>query len=453
MLECVCVPKFKTRSSEESKGIPYMKDEQNSKQRAFSLLKTIGSTAVKAGNEAIKKKLNGIHNDDFSISSAALRLTKGLDELKGAAMKIGQMLSMMDDNLLPKGWKEALSKLQSEATPRDWSYIEPILKEHIGSLDMFSAIEHEAVSAASIAQVHRAYLKDGRTVAIKVQYPGLESNVKSDLLSMKKLIKLANVMPNMANYDHLFTAAEEMFKQELDFEREKNFYNLYYEKFKSHKNVIVPKTINELCSKRVLVTEWIDGVNLQKWLDLNNNSLVKNQIGETLLDVIFTEILLMGYIQSDPNPGNFLVTKENKLVLLDFGATQLLRTELVDNYVGLIQAGLKQNRIEIIRFAKKMGFIESGDSDEVRNSFIKVITLALEPFMTEKYSWLNCDLTKRINVESFTLMKATKFRAPSGDVLFMNRRLAGNLLMMEKLGPECAGRDLFLRLLQEREKQ
>ena len=436
-----------------------MNEKQNSKQRAFSLLKTIGSTAVKAGNEALRKKLHMKEDESFSMSGAALRLTKGLDELKGAAMKVGQMLSMMDDNMLPKGWKEALSKLQAEATARPWKDIEPILLQEYGNLNHFSSIEHEAIHAASIAQVHVAYLKNGQKVALKVQYPGLESNIKSDLISMKKLIKVANIMPNMANYDHLFSAAEDMFKQELDFERERKFYHLFSEKFKDHVDILVPKPIDELCSKQVLVTEWIDGINLQKWMEKQdespneNTSEARNKIGSLMLEVIFTEILLLNHIQSDPNPGNFLVTKDNQLVLLDFGATQILSEDLVNGYTKLCLAGLDENRGDVLRYAKKIGFLETGDSDEIRNCFYKIFHLALEPFGGESYHWESCALTKRLNAESFTFMKLTKFRAPSGEILFMNRRLAGNLIMLEKLGCVFSGRQIFQNLLKEREKQ
>ncbi|MES2615989.1 MAG: AarF/ABC1/UbiB kinase family protein [Bdellovibrionota bacterium] len=433
-----------------------MKDaeKENSKQRVFSLLKTIGSTAVKAGNEALRKKLNMSSDESFSVSHAAIRLTKGLDELKGAAMKVGQILSMMDEQLLPKGWKEALSKLQAEATPRPWQEIEPIIRAELGSLDDFSVIERESVHAASIAQVHCAYLKNGQKVAIKVQYPGLEKNIKSDLISMKRLIKLANIMPNMDNYDNLFIAAEEMFKQELDFEREKIFYDLYHKKFKNNPDIIIPKTITHLCTKRILVTEWIDGLNLQKWIDLHEDKTEeRNKIGVLMFEVIFTEILLLNHIQSDPNPGNFLVSKDNKLVLLDFGATQVLGRDLVNSYVNLLQAGLKESRNEVLRHAKKLGFIETGDSDNIRDSFVKIFHLALEPFLVETYCWLNCSLTKRMNAETFLYMKLTKYRAPSGEILFMNRRLAGNLMLIEKLGSVFSAREIFLRILHIKKSQ
>ncbi len=274
-------------------------------------------------------------------------------------------------------------------------------------------------------------------------------------MSMKKLIRVANIMPNMTNYDHLFTAAEEMFKQELDFEREKKFYKLYRKSFKHNKNIVIPNPVEEFCTKKILVTEWVDGVNLQKWLEAQeekNSSKAKNKIASLMFDVIFTEILLLNHIQSDPNPGNFLVTKDNKLVLIDFGATQALSFNLVENYVNLFRAGLKKNRGEVLRYAKKMSFIETADSDEIRNSFLNIFYLALEPFLEDSYSWEDCNLSKRINSETFVYMKKTKFRAPSGEILFMNRRLAGNLIMLEKLGSNFSARDIFLKILEEFQK-
>lgn len=410
---------------------------------------------MRAGNEALKNKLSKINQGESPISDAALRLVKGLDELKGAAMKAGQILSMVDESLLPPGWKDALVTLQSNATAKDWSFIEPILISELGSLNHFSEIEPKAVHAASIGQVHKARLLDGTEVALKVQYPNLEENVHSDLQNIKKLFKVANIIPNLSNYDQTFQAVEKLFYQELDFLREKEFYEFYKKKFAQNPDIIVPDTFPKLCTKRVLTTEWINGENLNHLMDKHGENLhtdpkliqLRDKLGYLLLSLVFTEIIELKHIQSDPNPGNFLVTEDEKLVLLDFGATQELSAELVHNYALLCKWSLEENFEKTIEAAKKIGFIFESDSAETCKIFIDVMKIAMEPFYKESYSWKDCHLLKRINTESFHYMKQTKYRAPDSEVLFMNRRLGGNLLIMERLGPSIKARNLFKEIL------
>ncbi|MBX9836806.1 MAG: AarF/ABC1/UbiB kinase family protein [Silvanigrellaceae bacterium] len=437
-----------------------MKEENSPKNRAMSLIRTISSTAIRAGNEALKRKLNkNIEETDSFMSEAALRLVKGLDELKGAAMKVGQLLSMVDDNILPPGWKDALGKLQSQATSKNWSFIEPILLKEFGNLDGFSHIEKTAVHAASIGQVHKATLKDGTDVAIKVQYPDLEKSVKSDLQNMKKIVKIANLMPNMANYDQIFEAVEMLFIQELDFKREKNYYDIYREKFKLNNQIIVPKTFDEYSTKNVLTTEWIEAISLQEWLNKYSKIMhtdpefikKRDNLGNILLELVFTEIFHFKHIQSDPNPANFLVTDNGELVLLDFGATQELSDELIENYSKLTLSAVQKNQIELIKTAKKMGFLNRHDSPEAKESFIKMMDIAIEPFIGENYSWKDCHQLKRTNMESIHFMRHTKFRAPTPEIIFINRRLGGNLLIMESLGATVFAKDILYRILDKKE--
>lgn len=438
-----------------------MKKDNDAKTRALSLIKTISSTAVKASNEALKRKFNMSTVNDSFMSEAALRLVKGLDELKGAAMKVGQLLSMVDDNILPPGWKEALSKLQSQATAKDWEFIEPILLKEFKDLSFIKQIDKQAVHAASIGQVHKAELHDRRIVALKIQYPDLEKNVHSDLQNMKKIVKIANLIPNMSNYDQVFEAVEKLFIQELDFYREQKFYEIYHDKFKNNNNIIVPRPIPQYCRKNILTTEWVNAISLQEWLQQNAERMhtnpeyitIRDKLGSMLLELVFTEVFHFKHIQSDPNPANFLVTTDGQLVLLDFGATQELSDELIENYRKLVLAAVNDDQPELIKAAKKMGFLHRQDPPEAKNSFIKLMDIAIEPFRQAQYSWKNSKQLKRTNAESLHFMKATKFRAPGSEVLFINRRLGGNLLIMESLGPTVEAQEILLKILNNEEKK
>jgi aarF domain-containing kinase len=425
------------------------KNDSTPKSRTLSLIRTIGSTAVKAGSEALRRKMGA--EDSVDISAAALRLTKGLDELKGAAMKLGQMLSIADDEeILPRGWKLALSKLQSEATPKDWSFIEPLLRQALGDLDKFQSIEHTAVHAASIGQVHRAILKNGKNVALKIRYPNLKESVHSDLENLKRLTRFANILPTNGNYDSVFEQVERIFLQELDFESERKYFEFYANAFKDNPRILVPQVITECCGEGVLATEWVDALNLTQWIAAHSGAefeIQRNKLGTTILELILRELLELKTIQSDPNPANFLVTPEGRLVLLDFGATQKISTELSHTYRDLLLSCLRGTKAEVIEFSKKGGFLFASDSDVVTDNFVNMLMLAVEPFVNNRYEWQGCQLAKRIKQAGIKYATSSKMRAPPSEVIFVNRRILGNQMMMESLGPTILTRDLLFQIL------
>jgi aarF domain-containing kinase len=440
--------------------------KKGSQSRVFSFVRTLGSTALRAGAEALKKKWSASQQGQDAVSQAALRFAQGLDELKGAAMKAGQLLSMIDEHLLPPGWKNALTKLQSQATAWDWQTISPVLEKEWGHFEDFLDIDPQAVHAASIGQVHKGCLKEGTFVAIKIQYPGLAENMNADLKSLKKIFKIANILPQTASYDNAFGALKKLFIQELDFIREMNFYQLYFRAFEHHQHITVPNTIPKLCTPKVLVTTWSEGLTLQKWLEQNcaetsenqdtkafasnaSRERQRNQIASLLLEVIFTEIFCLELIQSDPNPSNFLIMCDRggrsiRLTLLDFGATQKLSSHTVDNYLELCRAAQQKNEQGMIKFGTHLEILHPQDCEETKKSFLKMMQIASEPFIQKQYCWRQAQQLSRIHKESLNFMKLTKFRPPQAEILFINRRLGGNLLILEKLGATLSAQNVLL---------
>ena len=442
------------------------------KSRTFSLLRTLSSTALKAGQEALKSKLEKFEKSekrnpddtskqsdffgkagviDFAPSAAALRLVRGLDELKGAAMKLGQMLSLSDDDMLPQGWKQALGKLQAEATPRSWEFIEPLIVKNLGSLDAFETIDKVALHAASIGQVHRATLKDGRAVAVKVRYPGLEKNVHSDLQNIRLMLRLANVLPTKGNFDDIFAQVERIFLQEMDFDKEHQFYEHYSSLFEGHPSFVVPKVIASCSNSAILTTTWIEGVHLSTFIDTHKAEFdvpgpveLRDRVGSHFVDLLFTELFDFQTIQSDPNPANFLVTPDGRIGLLDFGATDVLSDTLTQNYWRLSLACLNGTKTDVIKVGLEMGLVLSSDSVEAQDSFVRMMTLTAEPFQHHSYEWRNCGLSKRLRDEVMRFSAATRLRPPPSEILFLNRRILGGQLLLEKLGPTVRARELLI---------
>jgi aarF domain-containing kinase len=429
------------------------KDSQ-ARKRALSLLRTLGSTAVRAGGEKLKRTLSGTAAENILESAAALRLAQGLDDLKGAAMKVGQMLSLADDSVIPKPWRDALSRLQSSASPRPWNEIKPIIEDALGGSWPFAEIEESSVHAASIGQVHRARLLDGRKVAVKIRYPGLEHSVRSDLENMRKVLLVANILPAKANLDDIFERVENLFLQELNFLQEKKFYQLYAKRFADSSDIVIPEIIDNISNENILVSSWIEGVNLKDWMTLNsapnvaeNLKAVRDNIGRIMLDLLFFEIFDNGYIQSDPNPGNFLVTPDGKLCLLDFGATEELSPTLRDNYRALSQACIFGTKTDVLDVAARMGLILDSDNNEARDSFVQMMAVTCEPFVHNVFSWNDCQLTRRLRDKILSFAKATLLRPPPAELMFLNRRILGTQMLMESLGPTVRAREVILSRL------
>lgn len=409
---------------------------------------------MRAGGEKLRRTLTGTPAENILESAAALRLAQGLDELKGAAMKMGQMLSMADDTVIPKAWKEALSRLQSSASARPWSEIEPIISTALDGQWPFAEIEQDAIHAASIGQVHVARLKNGMKVAVKVRYPGLELSVRSDLENIRRVLLLANVLPAKANYDDIFERVEALFLQELDFAKEKHFYQLYREKFAHSEDIIVPRVIAEFSNENILISEWIEGTNLKDWMSRHGaphvqheHEKTRDRVGRVMLDLLFFEIFENGFIQSDPNPANFLVTADGRLCLLDFGATEELSLTLRENYRELSKACLFGTKSDVLRIAEKMQLIENTDNDAARDAFVQMMAVTCEPFVHNFFSWKECHLTRRLKDKVLDFAKATRLRPPPAELMFLNRRILGTQMLLENLGPTIRAREIILSRL------
>lgn len=449
-----CALKNFSNSSDES--TPILTSRSDSRTRALSLLRTLGSTALRAGTEKIKQKISGTPAEELLESAAALRLARGLDELKGAAMKMGQMLSLADDTVLPKQWRDALARLQSDASARPWHEIRPLMATALGERWPFRSVDETAVHAASIGQVHRAVLHDGTHVAVKIRYPGLEHSVRSDLENIRRILQLAKVLPAKGNYDELFQKVESLFLQELDFAKERDFYLMYKEKLAPFPQLTVPKVFTDYSNSHLLVSEWVEGENLKNWMkrvsapNVNRElEPLRNALGHAFLELLFFEIFDNGFIQSDPNPANFLVTPDGKLCLLDFGATEALSQTLRDNYRELSRACLMGKKSDVLRIAEIMQLVFPSDSEEAKDAFVQMMAVTCEPFVHNFFSWKECHLTQRLKEKVLRFAKETLLRPPPAELMFLNRRILGTQMILENLGPTIHARDIILKRMEE----
>ena len=310
-------------------------------------------TASVAGNMA-KTKVKSLFQSEEDAAAAreashresGNRIAQTLGELKGAVMKVGQMASIAQD-VLPKELSDALGKLQREAPPMDFEVIAGQIERELGSPPevLFERFEREPFAAASIGQVHRAVTDDGRDVVVKVQYPGVENAVDSDLTQLKIALRasgIVNVGREALNAS--FAEVRKHLHEELDYCNEADNVRLF-RKFHvgRHDFVVLPEVVGERSSKRVLTLTHVGGDNLGELKAKDYTQTQRDQLGRNLFRMLCSQVFEFGCIHADPNPGNFAFRRDGTIVMYDFGCIKRLELDIIVAYKDLIERGIAED--------------------------------------------------------------------------------------------------------------
>lgn len=259
------------------------------------------------------------------------------------------------------------------------------------------------------------------------------------------------VLPNKNNYDQVASEIEHLLLQELDFRREREFYEFYYEALQGMPMFHVPKIYPQGCTTDVLTTEWMEGEGIDKWLARTSGKEEfdeqRNKIGQAVAEILFLEIFTLKHIQTDPNPGNFLVQPDGRLGLLDFGATQKLSTEVMEDYRLLTHGIIYEKPGEVSRASTRLNLIKRDDSEHIWDSYTRIMRIVGEPFRSETYNWKNCGLAKRVREEGMRFGMITKLRPPPAEIVFLHRRILGTQLLLENIGCQFAARGVVQKFI------
>jgi len=293
---------------------------------------------------------------------AAERMVDVLGTMKGAAMKIGQLASFIDTEFIPEEYRELyqekLATLRSEAPSMPWKKVKSVLEEEWDGEpieELFQDFDHEATAAASIGQVHRAVLPDGRKVAVKVQYPGIAEALRADLQNAQMLMRMAKALA--PGLDARAAAAElkERVLEELDYEYEAQNQRAFSRAYRGHPFVYVPDVITRLSRRRVLVTEWVDGHGFDYVKELPQDE--KDRFGEIVFRFCFGSIYHIQHFNADAHPGNYLLMDDGKVAFLDFGMTKQLDKEQIELEITAIDAAVAQDPERLRKALHDLGFV------------------------------------------------------------------------------------------------
>ncbi|MFT5713122.1 MAG: putative unusual protein kinase regulating ubiquinone biosynthesis (AarF/ABC1/UbiB family), partial [Glaciecola sp.] len=337
----------------------------------------------------------------------------------------------------PAEWELILSRLRQEADPMPKAQLLSTL-EASWSKDwhqQFSYFSFAPIAAASIGQVHRATLKDGRQLAIKVQYPGVRESIDSDIDNVMSLIKLTRVLPKHIDLTSLLSEAKAQLKNEADYLQEAKFLNAYRANLSNDPDFIVPYVVNELSDKNILVMEYIEGLPITDISEMSTDTI--NLVCAQLMRLTYEELFTHRLMQSDPNFANYLFQSDTqKIVLLDFGACRYISQHTSANYLAMADAMQRQNISDMRTALFTLGLIDNTMSTGAMDTILKACFEASDCLQGEHgYNLKKQQLIKRIQEISMPLIAdKTAAASPLFDVALVNRKITGMILLANKLG-------------------
>nr|WP_244431686.1 AarF/ABC1/UbiB kinase family protein [Segniliparus rugosus] len=363
--------------------IPRKGWRRNAKLASFSV-GVAGRAAAGLG-----KRLGGKSQDEVNVEMAvrtAEELFKVLGELKGVAMKVGQLLSIYEIALpeeIAAPFREQLAKLQDEAPPLPANRIHRVLDQQLGTRwrERFQSFGDAPVAAASIGQVHRAVWSDGRPVAVKVQYPGADEAVRSDLRTIRSLSKLIKpILPQM-DVDTLLQEAVDRTEEELNYRQEADNQRLFAKAYRGHPRFFVPKVLAS--SPKVLVSEWIEGVSLRTII-AEGSQAQRDLAAERLLEFTVASPVVVKALHVDPHPGNFMLMDDGRLGVLDFGAAAQYPDGLPRAIGKCLRLSLAERFDEATEEFQAAGFLRKGEPIP-EHLIVKYAPLVEEIFGEERF--------------------------------------------------------------------
>jgi len=264
----------------------------------------------------------------------AMKMVGALGQMKGAAMKLGQFASFIDTEFIPDEYREIyqeqLGKLRTDAPAMPWEKVEKVLEEEYEGepvSELFAEFERDAFAAASIGQVHRAELLDGRRVAVKIQYPGIAEALDADLRNAGMLVRLARALAPGLDAKAIAHEIRERVMEELDYEYEAQNQRSFSRAYREHPFIYVPEVITRLSRRRVLVTELVEGIGFEQVKELPHEE--RSRFGEIVFRGSFGSIYHLHHFNADPHPGNYILMGDGRVAFLDFGMTKKLDQEQI----------------------------------------------------------------------------------------------------------------------------
>ncbi|KAL7424905.1 hypothetical protein Q5752_000592 [Cryptotrichosporon argae] len=417
--------------------------------RLFHYGSLAASLSVGAATESIRRTAGGGGSGSVFMSDANVRrLVATLGRMRGAALKLGQFMSIQDNNVLPPEIEQVLHQVQQHANYMpDWQ-MEQVLRAELGSdwASLFSTFDRTPVAAASIGQVHRATLPDGTAVALKIQFPGVSSSIHSDLANISLLLRGSAVLPRGLYLQNTIAVMRRELEDECDYVREAAAGTRFRELLAGDDVFQVPRIIEDATTARVLTTEWMGGRPLSRMK--NMSQATRDKIGESVLRLSLQELFQFRFMQTDPNWGNFLYdasTGTDRIQLIDFGASREYTTEFMDGWWRLLDAAMRDDKGAMKAESERLGYLTGEEKEVMLDAHLESMSLLASPFRHEGlYPFASQTITARVR-QLIPVMLQHRLTPPPPETYSLNRKLSGAFLMCARLGANVDCRALWER--------
>lgn len=408
------------------------------------------STGAKIGTNYLKHYSRKLMDSEVSKDELhhdnARDIYKSLSELKGSALKVAQMLSM-DKNLLPSAYQKQFTLAQYAAPPLSYPLVVKTFQTAFGKSpdQLFETFSKTASNAASMGQVHKAAL-GSKQLAVKIQYPGVGKTVKSDL-AMVKPIALQMFELNPTEYDEYMQEVEERLLEETDYELElKRSMDLSLQS-KHIQNVIFPTYYPELSSSKILTMDWIGGSPLGELMKKGIKQELANQIGQALWDFYHFQMHTLKAVHADPHPGNFLITDDGKVAVIDFGCVKVMSDDFYKTYFRLLDPQLLNDKVQLQKAFYDLKFIYPDDLDSEKKFFTEIFSTLVEllskPFKSDYFDFSDVKYFETIyafgeEIASMKELRKSKKARGIKDALYINRTYFGLYSILHELKARVA---------------
>jgi len=403
------------------------------------------TTGVKVGGNYLKyygnKMVNPELTKDTLHQNNAADIYDGLKELKGSALKVAQMLSM-EKNLLPQSYVEKFSLSQFSVPPLSAPLVIKTFRKYFGTdphvlFDEFSA---DSINAASIGQVHKAK-KDGKELAVKIQYPGVRDSISTDIAIVKPIaIRMFNLQ---GTSDEYFQEIEDKLTEETDYTLELQQSEFVREACEQIENIRFPHYYPKLSCEKIITMDWMEGVHLSEYCKENHSQEERDRIGQALFNFYMFQIHTLKYFHADPHPGNFLVDKEGRLIAIDFGCMKKIPDSFYIPYFELIEEGTLDNEA---LFRQKLTELEvlkvndsPADADFFAALFKDLLQVFTRPYQSETFDFSDKSFTDAIAALSEKFANDKTLRKMNGNrgskhFIYVNRMFFGLYSLLADLG-------------------
>ena len=374
---------------------------------------------------------------DLLLTPANMRrVADQLARMRGAAMKVGQLVSMDAGDVLPPELAQIMARLRAEADYMPPRQLRTVLDRAWGPgwQRRFERFDVRPVAAASIGQVHRARAQGGAALAIKVQYPGVRRSIDSDVDNVATLIRLSGLVPTGLDISELLDEAKRQLHEEADYEREGAELARFARLLDGAADFVVPHLEPELTTPDVLAMSFVEGVGVEQMS--NSDQATRDRIARLLMELLFRELFEFGIMQTDPNFANYRYDPATgRVILLDFGATRAFPAEVTEAYRALLRAGMQGDQADIARSALHLGFFAEETAAHHKRAVVEMIELAFGALRHEgMFDFGTSDLVLRLRDRAMEMTADRTFlHIPPVDVFYLQRKFAGLYLLARTL--------------------